>query len=162
MRNHLYLDIDGVLNAYERHVVRDEFLRWPEYVAYGREYVAPAMIEALNGVIADYDVNVYWLTTWESGAGDFGKMIGLEGSESWPWLPALGHGHQGWEKFDSIRRHVAQSLPDVAYWIDDDLLHEPEARVWAQQTGVNWIAPHGLHGITPENIASMRASFSAP
>jgi hypothetical protein len=156
---HLYLDIDGVLNAYERHIVRDLDLRWPEYVAHGREYVAPAMITALNELIADFDVKVFWLTTWERSAGEFGEKIGLSGSSTWPWLPALRFGADGWEKFDSIKRHVEETRPAVAYWIDDDLLHEPDARVWAQQSGVQWIAPHGLHGITPENIASMRNSF---
>lgn len=159
MTLHLYLDIDGVLNAYERHVVPGLDLRWPEYVAHGREYVAPAMIHALNDLIADFDVKVFWLTTWERSAGAFGKKIGLKGSEHWPWLTATSYGPRGWEKFDSIKRHVAATSPDVAYWIDDDLLHEPDARVWAQQSGVQWIAPHGLHGITPENIASMRRTF---
>jgi hypothetical protein len=160
MTAHLYLDIDGVLNAYERHVIPDKFLRWPEYIAYGREYVAPAMIEALNALIRDFDVKVFWLTTWERGAAEFGEKIGLTGAKDWPWLPAIGHGPDGWEKFDSIRQHVATHQPDVSFWIDDDLIDEHEARLWAIVNGVRWIAPHGLHGITPENIISMRRTLS--
>jgi len=53
-----------------------------------------------------------------------------------------------------------EAKPDVTFWIDDDLLHEPDARVWAMQAGVHWIAPHGLHGITPENIISMRRTLA--
>jgi len=104
--------------------------------------------------------HVFWLTTWERRAGGFGEKIGLTGSGGWQWLPASGFGKDGWGKFDSIRRHTEETSPTVSFWIDDDLLHEPEARLWAIKSGVHWFAPHGLHGITPENIRSMRRTLS--
>ena len=153
MNAHLYLDIDGVLNAYERGVIKAPSLWEGGYRRHGWEWVAPAMVARLNGLIAEHGIVCHWLTTWERGAGAFGKLIGLAGSEHWPWLPALSGIGADWPKFTSIREHVAENKPDLAFWFDDDLATEPDAVDWVDtQSNVYAYAPTGAHGITPRML----------
>lgn len=159
MKVNLYLDIDGVLNAYERKITTLPSLWKDGYRQYGWEWVAPAMIDRLNWIIRHYGVAAYWLTTWEDMAPDFGQTIGLAGSKSWPWLKAMVSGvGSDWPKFTSIREHVAATKPDLAFWFDDDLAYEPSAQRWADEhPNVHAFAPTGTHGITPRMLADMEA-----
>ena len=153
MTAHLYLDIDGVLNAYERRSISIPSLWHGGYVTRGWESWSPSMIERLNELIAEHGIICHWLTTWESEAGAFGKLIGLTGSEHWPWLAAQSGVGVDWPKFTSIRQHVAEHKPDLAFWFDDDLATEPDAVDWANaQSNVYAYAPTGAHGITPRML----------
>lgn len=157
-RVHLYLDIDGVLNAYERRSITIPSLWDGGYTTVRWESWSPAMVAELNRIITEHGIVCHWLTTWESEAGAFGKLIGLDGSESWPWLPARSGGLDDWQKFDSIRDHIAKTEPDLAFWFDDDLATEPDADEWASShPRVYHFAPNGTHGITPSMLGDMEA-----
>jgi hypothetical protein len=151
MKIHLYLDIDGVLNAYERRVLAGYPSQWPDgYASVGYEHCAPRMVEKLNEIIQRYGIRAHWLTTWMDGAVGFGQHFGIEGSDRWPILDALHGPGSDWPKFTSIKAHVEETKPDLAFWFDDDLETETEAMRWAFQTpGMTAFAPNGVHGITP-------------
>jgi hypothetical protein len=148
---HLYLDIDGVLNAYERHALPGFHSQWPGgYERNGYEHVAPIMVNRLNNMISTYGIRAHWLTTWMDGAVGFGQHFGLEGSSTWPILDAIHGNGDEWAKFTSIKAHVEETKPDLAFWFDDDLATEPEAMRWAFSVpGMAAFAPEGVHGITP-------------
>lgn len=155
MTRHLYLDIDGVING------KLDASEWGEHeqpnflVSY-----PPQLIVELNDIIANTrDLRVFWLTTWEREAADFGAIVGLAGSDSWEWLPAVGSGRGlQWEKCDSIRAHIARTAPEVVIWCDDELANEPEARQWALDNHVVPIAPSNV--LTREHLTQIRAALA--
>lgn len=156
MSTHLYLDIDGVLNAYAALHSDPRYRAWPDYrhtepkSPYGEIY-SPLMVGDLNALITQHDLECVWLTTWENTAGAWGEKIGLHGSENWPFLDT-GDVAGKWGKFHSVREHLAFTGAKRAIWIDDDLKDEHEASAWAAETGVLALAPYGAHGITPAMI----------
>lgn len=153
MKAHLYLDVDGVVNAYDLRYASGEPEWKSGYTSFRadngfRITYAPDMIARLNEIIDTYGVVGHWLTTWEYEARQLGERIGLKGSEEWEVLPALQYGRKGgWLKFHSIRAHVEETKPDVAFWFDDDLYHEPEAWKWGVEN-LRPYAPVGEVGIT--------------
>lgn len=155
MKINLYLDIDGVLNAPTANMALGQHMAWPEY----RELApytltAPAMIEQLNATIERHGINVYWATTWESEAPEFGKRVGLAESENWPWLSTRDRDRK-WGKFVSVREHWRADQPDAAIWIDDDLSDEHAATLWAARLGILALAPTNQHGITPAMLTQI-------
>lgn len=162
----LYLDIDGVLNAFVRHALPNYQSLWEggyhqTYPDKKSIHTAPAMVAALNDLIAEHSIACHWLTTWEEDAPAFGEDIGLTGSGAWPVLAACSGRGSDWPKFTSIRDHVEATRPDVAIWFDDDLATEPDARAWAAQNRVLAIAPGNLHGIEPAHLEAAREHIRA-
>lgn len=167
----IYFDIDGVLNRYGplrsfpgQDPADPSADRWPAYTASGGLMSwPPEMITRINRMIAPDDVTPYWLTTWESEAGWFGSQVGLEGSADWTWLPAVGVDASGrWQKYASIRTHLAQTDPVFAVWLDDDLAHNRDARRWARRTGrVLALAPDGIEGLLPSQLARVERLVAA-
>lgn len=154
MAAHLYLDIDGVLSPHPRAAPTS----WPDFrdetilLTY-----SPQMIRALTRVLIEHAVNPFWLTTWEDTAEWVGSKTGLTRQGEWPWLPALGFDEHGdWQKFATIRRHVAETGPDRVVWVDDQLAECREAVEWATEAGVLAIAPDPKQGITPGHVKLMR------
>lgn len=165
MTNRLFLDIDGVLNACGAlTVVRESARPWQDYAIVPRdrfqETVSPEMVRHLNEVIERWDVKVTWLTMWEEYAPEFGQKIGLTGSEGWPWLDTSDW-PDTWGKHASIRNQlmIHRERNDRIIWIDDDLHTEPDAQLWAVDSGVLAIVPHVHHGIIPAHIALMNKHF---
>jgi hypothetical protein len=162
---HLYLDIDGVLNAYDRleHTPSD----WPSgyrpIIAGGYILiVADDCVARLNALIAEHGIVPHWLTSWEKTAQEAGPMIGLKGSESWPWFEARGFTQRAWTKHTSIRDHLEQTQPELAFWLDDDLAHVRTAREWADQhPGLHAYAPDPTHGITPAILDDIERAIKA-
>lgn len=152
-RTHLYLDIDGVLNAYAALVSEPRYRAWPDYRHTNPvgEVVSPLMVGDLNALIAIHKLEVFWLTTWENTAPAWGQKIGLLGAENWPWLDT-GDIEGKWGKFHSIKEHLAFTGAKHAIWIDDDLKDEHDAAAWAADSGILALAPYGAHGITPAMI----------
>lgn len=166
MSNHLFLDIDGVLNAVGALSHVSESKRpWQDYALVPQERFSetysPEMIRHLNEVIERWDVKVTWLTTWESEAPTFGKKIGLTGSENWPWLNTRDR-FGIWGKHASIRSElmIHRERNDNIIWIDDDLQTEPDAQLWAADARVLTIAPYVHHGILPAHIALMNTHYA--
>jgi hypothetical protein len=168
---HLYLDVDGVLNAYDR-LAYEKFSgeglpsKWDGGYEYFRAdngfriAYAPEMIARLNEVIARHGIVCHWLTTWEYEARQLGERLGITGSEEWEVLDAMQYSRKGgWLKLDSIKDHITETTPDVVIWFDDDIFYEDEARNWADAEGLYWHAPTGAHGITPEMLDEVDASL---
>lgn len=152
MTVHLYFDIDGVLNPYHHRpgAVADAWddYRDPHFLV----TTSPKMIARLNHIIATYDVRCFWLTSWEEQAPWYGQQVGLDGSDQWEWLPALSaRASEGeWQKFDSIRQHIADTRPALALWMEDDLLADPAPAKWAEETpGVEAFVPDPSVGLSP-------------
>ena len=163
MTTHLYLDIDGVLNAWLRHKASTSL--WDGGYEFHRlwygEFVAPAMVSRLNALIAEHDIQGHWLTTWMDHAPTFGAMIGLTGSGKWPVLEAVTGRGRDWTKWTTIRKHVSSTKPDLALWVDDDLAKHRAALRWAKSSGILSWAPNGLHGITPAILDDMHRALNA-
>ncbi|GAB4100544.1 HAD domain-containing protein [Sinomonas halotolerans] len=156
-RIHLYLDIDGVLNAEARALHRRAESPWPGGYNVPAPYygatIALDAVFALNRLIARYRIVGHWLTTWGPGAPQFGDYITLAGSDRWPVLATEDVSHsEEWQKFTSIRAHLAITRPDITIWIDDHLDREREAREWAEAAGILAVAPDPEWGIEPRHI----------
>lgn len=77
MTSHLYLDIDGVLNAVGWSGAHtppwDDLCRPGPALTY-----SPGLVRGLNQVIANTpELEVFWLTSWEEEAAQFGERLGL-------------------------------------------------------------------------------------
>lgn len=155
---HLYLDIDGVLNTRPGH---EESTPWGRHehpsalISY-----APELIRCVNELIASIEeLQVFWLTSWEDEAAEFGRQVGLKGADEWTWLPASGPGRGlEWEKLSSLRRHMLDTHPDQVAWCDDELATEPVARAWADTDGVLTVAPTAV--LTPAQLRAIARHFS--
>lgn len=160
MTVNLYFDIDGVLNPYHHRpgAVEDA---WDDYQdPHFLITTSPKMIARLNHIITTYGVRCFWLTTWEEQAAWYGREVGLKGSEHWEWLAALPpRGSDGdWQKFLSIRQHIATTRPSLAVWMEDDLLVAPEPAQWAEETpGVEAVVPDPSVGLSPQALDRIEA-----
>lgn len=166
MSNYLFLDIDGVLNAVA--VLTHSPLSsrpWEDYQLVDKnrpwgETYSPSMVAALNELIAKHEVNVIWCTTWENTAPAFGEKIGLLGAEIWPFVETRDE-HGVWGKHATLQDIVANTNTEHKIaWIDDDLITEHDAQLWASQTGVLAIAPYVHHGITPATLHQLDKHYS--
>ncbi|UUX60157.1 HAD domain-containing protein [Glutamicibacter halophytocola] len=165
MKNYLFLDIDGVLNAVGALLDPERGRPWQDFEAVSGERwgetVSPEMIRHLNAIIVDHKVTVIWLSTWQDQAPAFGHKIGLEGSLDWPWL-STEDARGKWGKHVSIEAYL-DKLPgrnaNVA-WIDDDLGDEHDSAVWAADNNILALAPRAKHGITPAMLVQLRKHFA--
>lgn len=165
-RPHLFLDVDGVLNAFELLPGRDcpgfEDFDVHQVVFQSedggpRDFVvilSPTMGSRLAGLAAD----ITWATTWEHRADShIAPLCGL------PWgLPVLTRPVNatdpwgGW-KFHEVRRTVKHD-PRPFVWVDDDIDSfrngSTTARDWASNLAIPslLIAPNPQSGLLPEQI----------
>ncbi|RLV50023.1 hypothetical protein D9V37_09145 [Nocardioides mangrovicus] len=161
MAVHLYVDVDGVLNAlaptsdsgwesYESVVVRGYRIQW-----------SPELVVRLNALAAREDTAMHWLTTWGADApGALCPALGIDGRD-WPVLGPVEHHIGGrswggladgpWWKLEAIAQHLPDGVPAV--WLDDDLRHDPDALAWVEQRGdVLGIAPALETGLTRAEV----------
>lgn len=149
-RVRLYLDVDGVLNAwYADHRwgdiaegVADRFtIKW-----------SPTMVAAL----AALDVELVWLTTWRNEAQNIIEpLLGL--TPHWFHEPSrVLHPLSGETTFPSMNWKFAALMveqeenPCKFVWMDDELEHNQI--VWARATnGLAIPVDHNM-GITPDQI----------
>ena len=143
VRPHLFLDVDGVLNVFERDLgsdaeMFDDFVQHDvdfDVVAGYHRSVAVWLSPAMGARIARLAVDTQWVTTWEHRANSaIGPLCGLPRD-----LPVLLHGEtdEEWDldwKFLAVRR-VIEDDPRPFVWIDDDLEFLRRRRGRAQGVG---------------------------
>lgn len=169
MNNHLFLDIDGVLNAVGALNTLPKTKRpWSDYqlVEQGtrfNETYSPTMIKQLKDLIEKHRIKVHWLSTWEEDAHEFGIKIGLAQMHGlkWPYLDTEDQ-FGVWGKHRSLRLHNAihRERGDRIAWIDDDLRDEYEAQLWASESGILTIAPNPHQGITPAHLHILNEHYT--
>ncbi len=165
-RPHLFLDVDGVLNAlelglgsdvdrfddFEIHEVEFEF-----EVGHSRTFVA-CLSPAMGARLARLAVDIKWATTWEHRADSaIAPLCGLP--SSLPVLTARDDA-ESWDldwKFLEVRREVEHD-PRPFVWIDDDLDFFQDgpitAREWAASLSLPklLIAPESETGLLPQQL----------
>jgi hypothetical protein len=166
VRPHLFLDVDGVINAFEFFPGR-EFAGFDDFdahqVVFEREdgtsrdfivFLSPAMGSRLAGL----SVDISWVTTWEHRADThIAPLCGLPRG-----LPVLSRPDDaddpwgGW-KFHEVRRAVQQN-PRPFVWVDDDIdsfrTGTMTARLWAASISTPnlLVALDPSAGLLPEQL----------
>lgn len=150
----LYLDIDGVLNVFDR---TGDNPAWPDPYAEGRAQGhlivwSPALIEELHFVL-NTGVDLVWTTTWRQHAlDDIAPLVGLPATR---FITAN-------EKFSDsstiqwkTRAVLADqdSDPSSFIWVDDD--HDQFSMRHAEDRNGLAIQTDARLGITPGQVAEM-------
>lgn len=163
----LYLDIDGVLNAFGPHGLTGA---WEHYdtrsmsrVLGGEEspitvHVSPDVIAAVARWIDD-GVEVVHSTTWLDQAAIFDREHGLPVLSYVDFDFALMFDDS---KGAAVRAHLEQNPADAVAWIDDDLftVESAEATDWCFRQQICAIAPISARGITRKHIEVLDDLFS--
>jgi len=165
-RPHLFLDVDGVLNAFELSLSSeaepfDDFdvheVEFEFEVGHPRTFVV-CLSPAIGARLARLAVDIQWVTTWEHRADStIAPLCGLPSG-----LPVLTPRDEAeeWDldwKFLEVRRAVERD-PRPFVWIDDDLDFfqdgQLSAREWATSSPLPslLIAPAGETGLLPQQL----------
>ena len=154
-----FLDVDGVLNI-ETGVPHGP-QAWPSYrrvmVATSRDPAvpftwSPDLIDCLNLLITRGQVQVHWLTSWDSdaplcAAPAIGLMAGQIGARE---TSAGLTGHEGWWKLQVVRS--CQGGPVI--WTDDyiDEASQAEPASWPLDATVFSVSPDSAIGLLPGHL----------
>lgn len=148
----MFIDVDGVLNAYDGRLSIPSW-GWPQETArtsrvlgFGVVY-SPDMISRLRAVADRPDVQAHWLTTWEAGDAVLDLAETLEIGSDWPIIYRAGYPEKPWWKLDAIQRTTAGFNGKIV-WVDDDINYVPEAVEWCQRPNVLGVCPRTTTGIT--------------
>jgi hypothetical protein len=165
-RPRLFLDVDGVLNAFDFDPSRDiagfadfdvheiEFEPDSQFTDAFIVVLSPTMGARLAGLGAD----ISWATTWEHRADSaIAERCGLPRGLPVLTRPCDATDHWAGWKFDAVRRSVeSDSRPFV--WLDDDIdrfvAGSLTARAWAAELSMPslLIAPDPRSGLLPEHV----------
>jgi hypothetical protein len=165
-RPHLFLDVDGVLNAFELDLGTDVD-RFDDFEVHevelefegGRPHTFVVCLSpAMAGRLARLAVDIEWATTWEHRADSaIAPLCGLP--RGLPVLSPLDEAEE-WDldwKFLAVRRSV-EGDPRPFVWIDDDIDFFQDgpvtAREWAASSSVPnlLIAPGSETGLLPQQL----------
>lgn len=158
---HVYLDIDGVLNAITR--AADPGWGWSDSaVTKVRGFpinYSPEMVGRLNDLAER--VTFHWLTTWREHARELAAAVGLDGG-AWPVLDAPDtFTAKSWWKLTAIRDHVAETSPELSFWIDDDLSFDDGANEWLRgRDDVVAVSPQSEVGLTRRALDLIDAAIA--
>lgn len=165
------LDIDGVLNTIGK--------KPPKYVheewvcadvtdpATGRIWpikVAVPVIEFIDMIHHQNYANIIWHTTWQHGADDVARAVGLP--EGLPVLDApefAAWNHRtavGWWKTAPVQRHLDLTTAPTL-WIDDDL-NMGWHKTMRAPNGLKVIAPDQHTGLTAKHLKEIFAFLVQP
>jgi hypothetical protein len=168
---HLFLDVDGVLNAFDFLPGRD-FPGFHDFdvhqVAFeedghGARIFLVCLSATMGARIAGLAADISWATTWEGRADShIAPLCGLPRG-----LPVLNKPRNpvdpwgGW-KFHEVRRAVERD-PRPFVWVDDDIesfrFEAKTARHWAASLSIPnlLIAPNPSTGLLPEQLNLIEA-----
>lgn len=165
-RPHLFLDVDGVLNAFELDLGTDVD-RFDDFDVHEVEFEFESghsrpfrvcLSPTMGARIAQLAVDIHWATTWEQRADSaIAPLCGFP--RGLPVLSPLDEVEE-WDldwKFLAVRRSVERD-PRPFVWIDDDIDFfrddQMTAREWAANTSLPnlLIAPEGETGLSPQQL----------
>lgn len=155
----LYLDVDGVLNAFlhgQRHLhpeFRDAEPAWPDYTHVSRLgyrlTVSQQMADTLSALVDRHDIEVVWATTW--CGHDPSKLIG--GIFGWPEFRELpyqgGWGHKGCGKLGVVREDAGDA---GVIWVDDCLAGPDLVWIEGRAEPTFGVIPSEYTGLTVEHF----------
>ena len=165
-RPHLFLDVDGVLNAFDLDLSSD-VERFDDFGVHEVEFEFEAgypqtfivcLSPTMGARIAQLAVDIYWVTTWEHRADSaIAPLCGLPRG-----LPVLTPRDKAeeWDldwKFHEVRRSVERD-PRPFVWIDDDIDYFRDrsmtVREWAAGLSMPnlLIAPNAETGLLPQQL----------
>lgn len=164
MTTRIYIDVDGVLNAFHPRKSSPEEIAeasgWKDWrsarIAGFVITWSVELIKELNDLASREDVEFVWLTTWRDQARyELSPILELDG-QGWRFLTDGGEatgrlwGNPGgpWWKLNVIRDDVRRDPVDNIIWIDDDLPLYGDALQWASERGVVTVAPSEKYGLT--------------
>ena len=162
-RPRLYLDVDGVINAF--YTGETQSKPWPEE-SYRKEPAmghhirwSADMIDALNQVILAHGVELVWTTTWKRHAlNRIAPMVGLpatrfiDADEKYSDSSTIQ-----WKGRAVTHEQSIEMVPFV--WVDDD--HDaPSVRSATILKGLA-IRPDPWFGITPDHIKQMHEYYAS-
>jgi hypothetical protein len=160
VRTHVYLDVDGVINAvtnaapppwgWECETSTTTVDGWP--ITWATD-----LVDRLNALADLPNVEIFWLTTWNTRAPELlAPALGINGTD---W-EVLGIADQyssehtmAWWKLPIIQRHMAETSPEAAVWVDDDIAFDAAAVAWASSVeNLLTISPRSSVGITRDEF----------
>lgn len=156
----LFLDVDGVVNAYGRLPTSENL--WPNSYKEGTawDYTiawSPDMVEELRKLNLDH----IWLTAWRENAPKFiAPLIGF--GQNVPHMPFQRIGNTTIHgKVNAVRvwRAANPHIPFVH--IDDEFSWHPAVAEVITELGGLALGTDPEHGITPEDILTIRAYIDA-
>lgn len=177
MKTDIFLDVDGVFNAFAWNASHQAEQHWPV-----DPVTAPingyrftwfeAVIDWINQTEAREDVQFHWLTTWRSNAPRLvAPVVGINGA-TWPVFdgddePASFNASwggtrepAGWWKLSCVESYFGDNPDCRVVWIDDDLF-DSQARAFAkpleEQGRIILIQPSPHLGLTPAHLTNINA-----
>jgi len=178
MTTRIYLDVDGVLNAFPAANDKVMVTEWPlfesTYVEVGfnsyKITIARGLIEALGNLSARDDVEIVWLTTWrEAAVNALCPAFDIPGT-NWTVVtdgePVEGYqrrfsDYSWWWKAQAMATHLDANPVDQVVWLDDDQPVFTDAVNFIVNrygdTDFLLIAPITEYGLTKQDIKKITA-----
>lgn len=161
-KTHIFLDVDGVLNAVRSGTPSQKDSGWATWqldrVMGYPIWHSSDMVAALNELAAREDVEFHWLTTWENHAvTELSPVIGINGTE-WSVLKR-GPSYGSWWKFHTLDEYLEAEKITRFAWVDDDHLYWSSASNGMDMRRHEWlrICPTTSIGLTRDHVAEITA-----
>lgn len=171
MTTRIYIDVDGVVNAFQTPATHgdDDSEGVQEVYGYWIRY-SRNLVEKLNELHSREDVEFVWLTTWQNLAQEFlAPALGLSEWQAvlhkdaapvaWTYYEAGVRNY--WWKLDALRKHLGENPVDKFVWIDDEFYEEIryEAKNWVKDNYTDSealiIGPDPSEGLNPTQVYGM-------
>lgn len=155
----IYLDVDGVLNAFSGRPPKNNTQwhgEWSKATVEGFPILwSHELVEAFNSLAERDDVEIKWLTTWqESAATELAPVLGLNGGDWFYFTTEDLDDMVNWWKLVEIQKDIEETAPDKVVWIDDDINYDSATKVWLSTTRVPVLAicPNSNHGVSKKHM----------
>lgn len=166
----LYLDVDGCVCPFGRPdaawgaaASASVFVDYGDRAATYDVHWAPALIDALDGLRAEFALELIWLTTWMEVDAVRRLLVpelnGLGGGRILPSTPgprSSGEARGWWKAQRILDDQDATAGPFI--WVDDSEVELHGWKVLGATAGTPslMIPPHPMVGLRPDDIHSMR------